>query len=238
MTTDESFGRRLRRERERRQIALASISASTKINVAVFEALEREDVSRWPTGIFRRAFIRAYAENIGLDADDVLREFLERFPDPTERLAPVTQSLTTSAPRRRTPLRLTLADADAPLIGSPRGSLGGSPPGNLGRRLAAVACDASIVVAIAAGVFIASGTFWLPLTIVMLSYYAGGVVALGNTPGMSLWARTHRADSRSKWVSVQSVMKATDALMVRFDRAASAPEQRGALRTEPGTSES
>ena len=88
MITEESFGRRLRRERERRKIALSSISANTKISAALFEALEREDVSRWPAGIFRRAFIRAYAENIGLDADDVVREFLERFPDPAQPLSP------------------------------------------------------------------------------------------------------------------------------------------------------
>ena len=67
--TEESFGGRLRRERERRQIALSSLSANTKIGVALFEGLEREDLSRWPPGIFRRAFIRAYAEGIGLDAD-------------------------------------------------------------------------------------------------------------------------------------------------------------------------
>jgi cytoskeleton protein RodZ len=82
--TEESFGTRLRRERERRQIALSSLSANTKIGVSLFEGLEREDLSRWPPGIFRRAFIRAYADGIGLNADEVTREFLERFPDPLE----------------------------------------------------------------------------------------------------------------------------------------------------------
>ena len=41
-------------------------------------------MSRWPSGIFRRAFIRAYAEAIGLDADAVSKEFMERYPDPAE----------------------------------------------------------------------------------------------------------------------------------------------------------
>ena len=79
---DETFGLRLRRERERRHIALSSISANTKISTALFEGLERDDVSRWPSGIFRKAFIRAYADAIGLDADATAREFLELFPDP------------------------------------------------------------------------------------------------------------------------------------------------------------
>src|SRR5207244_428953 len=55
--TDESFGRRLRRERERRQIALSSMAANSKISVSLFKDLERDDMSRWPPGIFRRSFI-------------------------------------------------------------------------------------------------------------------------------------------------------------------------------------
>ena len=83
---------RLRRERERRQIALSSISANTKISASLFEALERGDVSRWPSGIFRRSFIRAYAVAIGLDPDTVAREFLEQFPDPLDPPAPAAPS--------------------------------------------------------------------------------------------------------------------------------------------------
>jgi cytoskeletal protein RodZ len=75
---------RLRNERERRQILLSSISANTKISAGLFEALERGDVSRWPSGIFRRSFIRAYAGAIGLDPDAIAREFLEQFPDPLD----------------------------------------------------------------------------------------------------------------------------------------------------------
>ncbi|HEY7290616.1 MAG TPA: helix-turn-helix transcriptional regulator [Vicinamibacterales bacterium] len=79
-----AFGPRLRQERERRHISLQSIAQSTKINRSLLEALERDDVTRWPTGIFRRAFIRSYAEAIGLDGDEIVREFVERFPDPVE----------------------------------------------------------------------------------------------------------------------------------------------------------
>jgi cytoskeletal protein RodZ len=81
---EETFGARLRRERERRHIALSSISENTKISASLFEGLERNDVSRWPSGIFRRAFIRSYAAAIGLDADAIAKEFVERFPDPAE----------------------------------------------------------------------------------------------------------------------------------------------------------
>ncbi len=80
----ESFGARLRYERERRQINLRSIAETTKISVPLLEGLERDDVSRWPCGIFRKSFIRGYAEAIGLDPDPIVREFVERYPDPLE----------------------------------------------------------------------------------------------------------------------------------------------------------
>ena len=78
----ESFGTRLRLRREERRIDLEAISAQTKIKVALLEGLERDDVSQWPSGIFRRAYIRAYAQIIGLDPDLILREFLDLHPDP------------------------------------------------------------------------------------------------------------------------------------------------------------
>jgi helix-turn-helix protein/GAF domain-containing protein len=83
----ESFGARLRQQRERQEIALVTIAEQTKIKLSLLEALERDDVSHWPAGIFRRAFIRAYAHAIGLNPDVVVREFLEAHPDPIEVVA-------------------------------------------------------------------------------------------------------------------------------------------------------
>ena len=80
----QSFGGRLRCERERRQIALNSIAECTKISVPLLEGLERDDVSRWPSGIFRKSFVRSYAEAIGLDPEPIVREFITLYPDPLE----------------------------------------------------------------------------------------------------------------------------------------------------------
>src|SRR6266498_1867866 len=85
----ESFGTRLRQRRERQQIALTTIAEQTKIKLSLLEALERDDVSHWPSGIFRRAFIRAYAHAIGLNPDVVVREFLAFHPDPIEEVSTV-----------------------------------------------------------------------------------------------------------------------------------------------------
>ena len=85
----ESLGARLRRRREEQQIALSTIVEQTKIKQSLLEALERDDVSRWPAGIFGRAFVRAYAHAIGLQPDVVVREFLEQHPEHLEEVAPV-----------------------------------------------------------------------------------------------------------------------------------------------------
>jgi cytoskeleton protein RodZ len=83
MESDRSidFGARMKRLREERGIALRDIADTTKISVAALEALERNDMSRLPGGIFSRGFIRAYAEEIGADPEVTVREFITRFPD-------------------------------------------------------------------------------------------------------------------------------------------------------------
>jgi cytoskeleton protein RodZ len=84
------FGGKLRLARERRGISLRQIAASTKISVGALEALERNDVTKLPGGIFSRAFVRSYAVEVGLDPDDTVREFLDRFqgePAPSSAVA-------------------------------------------------------------------------------------------------------------------------------------------------------
>jgi cytoskeletal protein RodZ len=75
------FGLRMKRAREERGVSLRHIAEVTKISVSALEALERNDISRLPGGIFVRAFVRSYAVEIGLDPEQTVREFLARFPD-------------------------------------------------------------------------------------------------------------------------------------------------------------
>ena len=83
-----SFGARLRQHREERAVELSEIAAQTKIKVSLLEGLERDDLSHWPPGIFRRAYLRAYAHAIGLNPDTIVREFLEVYPEPPEIVDP------------------------------------------------------------------------------------------------------------------------------------------------------
>src|SRR5918995_6385983 len=80
MPDRDQFGPRLRRERERRRISLDEVAEATKVSVDLWEGLEQNDFSRWPSGIFARAFVRDYARVLALDADAVVDEFCRHFP--------------------------------------------------------------------------------------------------------------------------------------------------------------
>src|SRR5215470_15995452 len=77
--TPVDFGRKLRDARERKGVSLRQIAAATKISVAVLEALERNDISRLPGGIFSRAFVRSYAIEVGLDPEETIQDFIAQF---------------------------------------------------------------------------------------------------------------------------------------------------------------
>src|SRR5438132_2101777 len=83
MTTNRpagDFGTKLRAARERRGMSLRQIANATKISVSALEALERNDISRLPGGIFSRAFVRSYAVEVGLDPEATIQDFIEQFP--------------------------------------------------------------------------------------------------------------------------------------------------------------
>ena len=76
----QDFGIKMRRLREERGVSLRQIADVTRISVSVLEGLERNDISRLPGGIYGRSFVRSYAIEIGLDPEQVLRDFLVQFP--------------------------------------------------------------------------------------------------------------------------------------------------------------
>jgi cytoskeletal protein RodZ len=126
----QSFGARLRQRREEQEISLSTIADQTKIKLSLLEALERDDVSRWPSGIFRRAFVRTYAHAIGLQPDVVVREFLEKYPDPLEEIAAAEAAVEAAAVSAGPPSRLRY------LVGAAVGSLSRFRSGNGHQRIA------------------------------------------------------------------------------------------------------
>ena len=73
------LGERLKRQRERRGVTLQQISHSSKVPASLFAALEAGDCSRWPAGLYARAYVRAYADAIGLNPDETVEEFVAAF---------------------------------------------------------------------------------------------------------------------------------------------------------------
>jgi cytoskeletal protein RodZ len=74
------FGAKLREARERKGVSVREIANATKISVRALEALERNDISHLPGGIFSRSFVRAYAVQAGLDPDEAVNDFVRQFP--------------------------------------------------------------------------------------------------------------------------------------------------------------
>jgi transcriptional regulator with XRE-family HTH domain len=104
-----TFGERLRLQREQKQISLTAVSEQTKIKLSLLEALERDDLSHWPLGLFGRSYIRSYAQAIGLDPLATVREFLEQHPASPEAAPDMLSEVRHATPdraSRRPPTRL------------------------------------------------------------------------------------------------------------------------------------
>ncbi len=62
-------------------MSIRQVAESTKLSVRVLLALEERRVDDLPPGIYRRAAVRAYAREVGLDAEATLLAYLREYPD-------------------------------------------------------------------------------------------------------------------------------------------------------------
>jgi len=88
MSERDTFGPRLRRERERRGLSLETLAARTNVSVELWIGLEANDFSKWPGGLFARAFVRDYARVVGLDEAETIDDFCRLFPIGDRRALP------------------------------------------------------------------------------------------------------------------------------------------------------
>src|SRR3989442_12650613 len=84
-----TFGPTLRRVRLTRGISLDDVARQTRVSVELWEDMERHDCRRWPSGIYARAFIREYAQMVGIDPDETVDEFCREFPQGDRRAEPL-----------------------------------------------------------------------------------------------------------------------------------------------------
>lgn len=188
MSERETFGPRLRRERERRGITLDTIATVTRVGTDLWEGLERNDFSRWPSGIFARAFVRDYARAVGLDADEIVDEFCRLFPVGDRRAGRIIRGQGEIVGHR-------VAVADDPGLVPPEGD----------RRLAARRRDeekrawrirlapravaasfdlAAVLLLAAAGPYLAGAPFGATAALVALTYFSASTMSAGGSPGV------------------------------------------------------
>ena len=158
------LGATLRAHRERRGITLDALAASMKVRRSLLMDLEGNDISRWPHGIYRRAFIRQYATLVGLPPETVIEQFCGLFPEPPEALR-----LRTAAAESSAELRLTLDD-----MPSHRRSLAPS-------HVTAVAGLLGLVLVTSGVLALLTGLgFWTVLGVVaLISYPFAGAISVG-----------------------------------------------------------
>ena len=88
----------LRRIRMGKGLSLTEISRRTRIGVGYLRKIEEGQFKSLPPGFYTRAFVRAYSEAIGVDADVVLGELADVLPATQAAAAPHPASPGTSAP--------------------------------------------------------------------------------------------------------------------------------------------
>jgi hypothetical protein len=187
MSERDTFGPRLRAERERRGISLDTIAAVTNVGIDLWEALERNDFSRWPSGIFARSFVRDYARAIGLDDTEVVNDFCRLFPIGDRRA-------------RR------LIEAHAKIVGHQAvvdDTVGGLPPGGdrrvpssqpaepakairlllAPRTLATVIDTAGVLLMAAAASYVLRTGFYETAGVLAFLYYGLATLTLGSSAG-------------------------------------------------------
>ena len=75
-----SVGERLRQARLEAGKTLEQIAAETKIQLWILEAIERDDFSRVPGGIFIRGYLTAIARAVALPPSELLTAYAPQVP--------------------------------------------------------------------------------------------------------------------------------------------------------------
>ncbi len=173
-----AYGEQMKEVRERRGITLAEIAERSKVSEGLYAALERGDVSRWPMGIYRRSFFRAYALALGVPVEAALSEFLLLFPEEGEqRMSP---GLATSSG----PLRMTLA-------------------GRMWLHTSRLQVAAAFIDVMMVGAITSAVAWWMPIgigtpaAVVTVIYYSLATACLACTPA-TWWLRTRGYRKRAK----------------------------------------
>jgi hypothetical protein len=76
-------GGELRAARRARKLSIDDIARATKIAPVVLRAIEDNAFDHVPPGVFARGFLRAYAREVGLDAESLVRRYRAEWEPPS-----------------------------------------------------------------------------------------------------------------------------------------------------------
>ena len=159
-----AFGERLKRHRERRGVSLDTIAKATKVPGSLYAGLERGDCARWPAGIYSRAYVRAYADEVGLNAADAAEEFTAIYGEMPS--APPPAGVAVQGTGGRGHFRLSMAEEPA------------VDPERLARRAALAAAELVIGLLIASIAHAGFGVnAWITVACVVSYYVTGRLVS-------------------------------------------------------------
>ena len=170
-----------------RGISLESIAGATKVHSDLWAGLERNDLSRWPAGIYARAYVRAYALEIGIDPDATVDEFCRLFPNGDRRIVSVVRQhaeLVGHDLRWKDDLVGSVTDEKRSVPPSDSPDLPAVAFTTTG-RIAAAGLDLSAAIGTGAAVATLMPLRWSEaLAVSVLAYHAVSLVALGSTPAV------------------------------------------------------
>ena len=183
----QAFCLALKAARERKGITLAEIADATKIPAFLFAGLERNDLRRWPKGLFRRSFFRDYAGAIGLPVAESCAEFVRLFPDdPGAEVAIATEAVNEAN-----------QDTDLAMALDPQWH---GPRASILLKLLAASIDAAIVIFAAAAIAWVAGMDRPTTTAVLaLAYFSFATAVFGESPAK--WTISRREAISSAFAS-------------------------------------
>lgn len=179
----ETFGPVLRAARERKGVTLRQLAAETKLSVELWEALEENNLARWPKRVFARSYVRDYAERIGLDPDEVVNEFCRLFPEWGDRRAE-------RVIREKAQIiahELDWEDLPAPSHRRSSDRAASAAPGFIRRhrtRLLGIALDASVVLGLGYVAKLSGLAYWPSTALTGLSYSGVATFFTGRSFGL------------------------------------------------------
>ncbi len=95
------IGAQLREARESRGLTIAAVAATTRVPVRMLEAIEHNEREALPARPYARGFVMAFAREVGLDPNQIVRDYFPQFEEPPAAVEAPPQEPPQSHFRRR-----------------------------------------------------------------------------------------------------------------------------------------